>query len=399
MTRRRILLILLGVTVLVAGGLRIRQTMRQNYLATASFDRLLENSRTSPADAGVQMTLARRAIEQKRYDVAATAAEKAVRAEPQDPEAWLLWAKATGFVGGGGAADLVLKECLKVHPACAPALFERAKIAQGNGDYPTAFDLAEQAARIDARQPDYWRLIGDTGLLLRHLDTARDAFRKAAELTPDDWQPVVGMGRVEELQKQYAEAIPRYRDAVRLAPLQPEPRLYLANALIDSATTPAAYEEARQILAPLLQPSDLAPAWRVMALRYQGETYRKERKWSQALPFLEEGARGNPGDEEIHFLLISVYRGLGRQKEAALAVARHREIIAYKSEIRTLRSQVDAHPQDAALRIKLARLYESRGNIRDTVGVYRQMIDRNVGADTARAALEALRKRYADAAR
>lgn len=117
------------------------------------------------------------------------------------------------------------------------------------------------------------------------------------------------LGEVLEVRERWAAAVVQYRKAERLAGSH---NPVLQSRLAQSLLALGRAEEAVAALKPVVEhyPSYVS-SWILL-----GKAYVSLGKWDDALVHLEEAARINPYDPEVHRQLQRVYTGLGRMDEA-----------------------------------------------------------------------------------
>ncbi|MFN0104055.1 MAG: tetratricopeptide repeat protein [Bryobacteraceae bacterium] len=164
-------------------------------------------------------------------------------------------------------------------------------------------------------------------------------------------------GRRLELEGRVAEALAEYRAAVRKEPERAGIHYLIGNLLwrqreLAGAETALRMEltrnpfhgmanlrlgqallqsdRAEPSVAPLERAVESMPETSpegMLARRELGKAFRKLGRDPEALAQWEPVAKAQPNDDQVHFLLGSLYRDLGRAEEAQRELRRHREIL------------------------------------------------------------------------
>jgi tetratricopeptide (TPR) repeat protein len=168
----------------------------------------------------------------------------------------------------------------------------------------------------------------------KRLDLAESAFREATRLAPDYVDAQLMLGLTKEQLGQDDEAITWYRQASQTAarrgrmagkPIE-TPLLYLSRLLISRHRYPE--------VVPVLQE---ALAWNASSAevrRLLGQSLFKLNQFDASLPHLEEAARLNPQDRSVHYLLMGVFRRLGRAEDARREGEIFRQLDGQTAEVR-----------------------------------------------------------------
>lgn len=174
--------------------------------------------------------------------------------------------------GSGSAAGTVAADAYK-RKSAAQKLYERGEEALTAKRYADAAPLFEQVVNADAQDYEAWIELGTTRLFMEKLDEAEQAYARAAEVKPDLPLPLVNLGRLRVLRKNFDGAVETLTKAVALKPPSAD-----ANFLL-------------------------------------GEAYLQLKKGSKAVSFLEEAAR--LGRADAHLRLATLYHAVGLKDRAA----------------------------------------------------------------------------------
>lgn len=399
-SRRRLLLLLAIAAALTAmAGIRWLGAARmEQRLLSASLEELQTFAGQQPDNPRVFQLLGERATREGKALTAMNAYWRAVQLAPDREDVWLGWATATRDAKGPQAADQVLEAYLKRRPHSARALLERAKIYRGMEYHREAFRYAREAVGIEAGLVDAWGIMAEQAREFRDYATAEDAAHHALALAPRDWRCHLEMGRALLAERRTDSALLSLRRAAELAPERAATHLHLGIGLLAGAKAPSDFQAARSSLlsAAGLQ-KQLGPHDRFSLALAVGQSYQREADWKSALGPLLDAVKIEPGDETIHYALAQVYQGLGNKTRAATEIRIHTDIAQYHASIRYLLFQISSAPENPAPRLKLARLYASRGDTIDAAKTYRAMLSKGLAAETAEREMHALEAQVAAA--
>jgi tetratricopeptide (TPR) repeat protein len=316
---------------------------------------------------------------------------RALQVNQQDEAAWLGWARTTDAVLGPDKAKQVIQTCLQALPNSAPAYVELAKIEQRLGDHASARAAAERAAMLDRRSVEAWKIAGAEAAALKRHEDARRAFAAAAGLSAQDWRIQAGLGDALSHLGRRQEAIGAFRVATRLAPNEGVTHLLLGTELLLAASSDVDIESARtELLATDRLDPSLPPPARFQKALMIGDSYRRQRRYRQALPWYAKAEALSPFDPTVPYELVRVYRAIGDPAAAKRAEARHEALSRIDRDINVLALRVDLAPDDHVARLKLARLYSSVGQPDKAAIHYRRLMTSSPSAELARRELSAM---------
>ncbi|MPZ20671.1 MAG: tetratricopeptide repeat protein [Luteitalea sp.] len=156
----------------------------------------------------------------------------------------------------------------------------------------------------------------------RRYDRAETILRDVINLRPDYLDAYILLGVAKEQRGKEEEAIRTYHQAIELAEQQhlkrATPFLYLARLLIS-------LHRHEQSLAPLKRAVEIdSTSSEARTLLGQALTYLG--RYDEALPVLMDAAALQPRDKTAHYLLMRVYKRLGKKSEAAREMQLFREL-------------------------------------------------------------------------
>lgn len=174
--------------------------------------------------------------------------------------------------GTGNGPGTIAADAYRRKPA-AQKLYERGEEALTAKRYADAVPLFEQVVAADAQDYEAWLELGTAQLFQEKYDEAEQAYTHASEAKPDLPLPLVNLGRLRSMRKNFDGAVEALTKAVALKPPSAD-----ANFLL-------------------------------------GEAYLQLKKGSKAVPHLEEAAR--LGRADAHLRLATLYNAVGLKDRAA----------------------------------------------------------------------------------
>ncbi len=113
------------------------------------------------------------------------------------------------------------------------ALLERARAAQGSGQYAEAATLYHRAAVLSPRTAELWSNLGVMQFFAGQLDPSALSLQHALQLKPDLFVSLLFLGKVYVQQNKPAQALPFLQHAKTLQPRDPETLLSLGKVYAD----------------------------------------------------------------------------------------------------------------------------------------------------------------------
>lgn len=397
--RPRLLLIMLVLALGLAAWRLLGPALKEKQLAAAGLFDLQRLATGSGANERVLYYLGRKQETVGDKHAAMDSYWRALQIDQQDEAAWLGWARTTDAVLGPDKARQVIQTCLQALPNSAPIYVQLARIEQRAGNHEGALAAAEKAARLDPRNLGAWQIAGAEAAAMQRHAEARRTFAQAASLSPGDWRSWAGLGDALSHLCRRKEAAAAFREAVRLAPNEGVTRLLLGTELLLAAASDKDIETARgELLEADRLSASLPPAAQFQNALMLGDSFRRERRWSQALEWYIKAQALSPFDPTVQYGLARSYRGMGNIAVARRAEARHEALSRLDREINELALRVDIAPDDSAARLRLARLYASVGQSENAALNYRKLSNSGPSAGLARRELRSLLSRSANTA-
>jgi len=172
-----------------------------------------------------------------------------------------------------------------------------------SGLFFKALEAARSVVKVDPQNLEglYWQAQAARKL-------AQASFQRAVILNPDSWQGQVLLGDLFRQRKKWDAAISYYHEAAHLKPDSPGPPLGLAIIYWQTGRNPQGEAALKRALE--VDPDNH------MANFILGDIYIRERRFDDAIPYLEKHLARPPGFLEAHGDLGKAYAALGRNKEA-----------------------------------------------------------------------------------
>ncbi len=289
-------------------------------------------------------------------------------------------------------ALVFLLSAVKRDPNLAPAQFTLAQ------NYMAMDAPAEARRRLliaVAREPGnaaYWHLLGlACGEAEPYYGQAEEALRHAVALDPHNvgYQLDLADGLVKTGKHSEAEAT--FRQALSLAPRDPETLSRAAMFLLSNQPDAARQQEAEQLLqkALAISPDDSYALYALGHLRLDRGDPR------QAVGYLQRALKlaTQTDTAELWYLLARAYQRLGNGKQAGKAMAISQQMRQDYEATRHTAELADKNPRDVGLRLKLARLYARRGANAPAIATYQTCLQLDPHNAPARSELAALETR------
>ncbi len=216
------------------------------------------------------------------------------------------------------AALQQLDEALRLDPKLVAAWTLRAKIGMATNDFGLARKSLEAALAVDPTAQYAQFLYGMEAYLTNDMQAALPRFRRAYELSPLDARVALYLGLTCESLGQTAEAMSLYEKAVRLEGKRPQAETLLPGGRL--LLLLGRVDEAERWIRQALQ---LAPGLREPHF----ELARILLKKGQAAQAAAEGelalarAGGLTTDAQVHYLLIQAWRLAGEPAKSAAHAA------------------------------------------------------------------------------
>jgi tetratricopeptide (TPR) repeat protein len=274
--------------------------------------------------------------------------------EPQDPENWLLLARAYLVNNLTVPAKEAAQKALNLKPDYLKAQSLLYGIYFDDKDYDALIQLIEEHLRADEHNLANWGYLGDAYLLKGDESAARQAFQKMITLQPQNPAGYLKLALLSRKQQQLTRAAQYLETALKQNP-NAHPALRLLIGIHQEGNQPAkALKAARAAVARVPKNAEMH--------QILGEVLLSQKQPEAAAAALAEALTLNPDDLQALGLLVRAYE----EKSDKAAALKELEDKA-------------ANPQAPWFyALALAQLYEGRGEVNKAIPVYEGLLERNV---------------------
>lgn len=310
-------------------------------------------------------------LRQQRFAEAREAAAALVGTRPESAAAWSLLGQAHHGSGGVSEAETAYRKALALDPWEMSAHLGLISLAAQRGDHRVAAEGWSRLVRLYPSRPELrWRLVeallfaqdgasahrllarlppeladsadglfwrGATAALLGRPQEASELFR--ASLTKGPSEPArawTGLGKALFVLERFPEAIAAMREAVRIAPNDPDHRYWLAVALKDGGHLEEAIRINRDL--SVAHPNETR-IWRQL-----GYAQVLAARVPEGIEALERSLALDPGQPRVWNALMILYRAAGRRADLVRAHGNLRSLDATMAERAYLAT---IHPDEA----------------------------------------------------
>ncbi|MDX2037339.1 MAG: tetratricopeptide repeat protein [Isosphaeraceae bacterium] len=305
--------------------------------------------------------------------------------------------KAHYYLGDYVAAERAWREALKLDPTVPEAGWALLDLyyVEGRSD-----EAAALAMKLRTTEPDK----RDRILLLLELVRAEarplaaplviTRLERALSRNPEDLEALLGLGRAEIRDSKLDEAIARFETAVARAPERADVWDALLTGLDDAGKTDRFAAALERV------PSSIRDDPRLV--RHIARRAHNDQDWPNAAKLYRAAIEYRSDQPTVAYRLSRVLRALGDEPAAAAIEKRFRGFESAAKEVVELYEEADAikthgvEPQPALYR-RLADLCERLGRNDQALGWYEHILESAPDDSEARAALDRLRSRRAEA--
>jgi len=367
----------------------LRAPLRRYWLARQPLAELTASVEADPADTTAALVLAERHLQAKEPVRAEEVLRRLVQGDPANARAWLLRSRAEfeqgkmaaayaslnvampsldrsaeahwrmGLLlerrGDEARAETELRRSIALDPDHAPAHLELARWAFAERHYGEALRQLDRVIRRDPTNAEALEALSLAHRSLGHLDQAEQYAHEAVRLAPHSanaWQALGAVLKDRATPADLARAEPAFRQAVRLDPASSDLHDQLGQIAFSRGDYAGAAAELQRAI-------DLQPLNRL------------------AYP-----------------TLMQCYRRLGETARADRLAVEYRKIDAMDLATAPLEYSVWAMPQNAALRLRLARLYRQYGRPDLALGQVERVLELNPGRSEAWRLREELKRSH-----
>jgi Tfp pilus assembly protein PilF len=314
-----------------------------------------------------------KALDERKYEVAVEAFNKAIAADPKDYTAHFNLALAYGFLHKDAEAIAEYRKTLDMKPGLYEAQLNGGMLLIRQKQPAEALPLlaAAVAQRPQEFRPRYY--LAESQLQTGDQAKAEENFHTVLEADPKSAGAHLGYARALARQQKLGEAAPHFREAARLDPDFRDGLLELADLYERNHQTaealalyrefpdnPAVQEHVGELMLESKQYADAIP--RLQAAFDKSPTqanrvalaaaYLFNRELERALPLLEQAVAAEPGDYEVRMMYARAlrdrkqYPAAARQFSEALKV-KPNEVAAW-SDLAGMLYLMNDYPQSLA---------------------------------------------------
>jgi tetratricopeptide (TPR) repeat protein len=367
-TRKRVVLALLAVAAVAAGGWRYRITRPEyrfargheaidagNFKAAEQYAARLEaagrNDRAHLLRA--ESLYARRDLEAALRECNQIKDEGDIRLT-----AATLAGRCLLDLGAMTEADRAFNFVLSRRPDEVDAHRGAAAIAYEMGQWNRAIAHLEQVTRLDPADGRPHRMMAEILRDLANMEGAIAEYREALRLGTGLSDAAREQARFELCDALLQTA--RFGEALAVldagGPAESEAP-YMRAQRIEVLRALGRRQEALALTEEALASTPDGPFYRL-----RGQLYLDAGDAARAVPLLEQAAQMSPNHYQSHFLLAKAYAAAGRKADAKRTNDRAEEIRKTYELAFELQRQAVAHPKDPLIRLRLAELYEQTGD-------------------------------------
>lgn len=291
--------------------------------AAESFNRCIQ---LDPRFARAYVGLGMCAMKMNHPPIALEAMQQAVKYDPHSAEAhFMLGTLYMDFLNSNSSALPELLKATELDPKNDGAWYRLAECRSALSQPNEAIEAAKKALSLKKNQPEYHRLLGQLYAFKGDFKTAEPYLRRALQLEPSDPEAHYSMAKL------YLSRSPRPQDVEKAA------------------------REARQAaqLAPEMPPIHVI----------LGEVAVRQGKMDEAVQHLQRALSLDPENDAATFKLAEVYRRTGKMEQARQLIEQFQRRSNLKRDIKNLIDRIKHRPQDASLRLRVARLLREQGDL------------------------------------
>jgi len=293
-------------------------------------DALLSAARSQhPSDSRLAYSQALVEYNAGRFPECQATLERSIAAGMREAEAFDLLAWCRHRQGDDVQAAEVMQQAIQLEPS-STRYTHLAQMLVEEKNYSEALGAARKATELPNPDAAAWRVRATVEFARGMFKQAADSAAKAAELDPHDPDPLLMLSAAEQKLFRYAEAKSVLEKGMRLFPGRARFSAEYGKLLLDAG---GAWSAADQKSAVALLESVLARDDSLFEAHLAlGRYWVNKGSAAQALPHLAAAAKLSPRDAQVHFLLASAYRLLGRGSDAAKEIRLFQSLQAASAE-------------------------------------------------------------------
>jgi tetratricopeptide (TPR) repeat protein len=236
--------------------------------------------KTEPQDVQAQIILARGEAAMGRFEAAYAGFRKALRLDPQSPDALYYLGVTAGVLAQTEQERLlaIAPGSARAHQLLGESYALQDKKAEAEAEFKAALEVGPPSL-------DVLVALGDLMRSKLSFADARAYYARAAEMAPESYDALYGLGACDSFAGEHTRAVGFFRRALRVAPDSAAAHLALGISLLQTGQASSAVTE------------------------------------------LEAAARLEPRMRQAYYQLGRAYQSLGRSRDAEVAFAKVQELI------------------------------------------------------------------------
>jgi tetratricopeptide (TPR) repeat protein len=355
-------LIVISATVSY-GRSRAGADYRLRHLDPSALERLAAQR---PNDASVQRSWAEQLAGLGRLEEANRVFRAAVNSDPTDVRSWTGWGRANLALGRVEVALEILKKAEEQWPQDFQAQFGLAGALSARGDFDGAIPHWRAGLRLHPASREAWISLGAALETQKAPVEGCQAYRRAAELEPDDLLARLGEARCLIRTGRWPEARMLLLEALKLDPSQLQARILLAETYFAEGTPDSRITGQKELgRAAAFHPEAPGPHSRM------AQIWMEEGSFADAAQAYAQAADREPSNERHLRRAAEAYRRLKLDTQARAYDLHAEEVVRSKREATSLLAAANRSPQDPAPLLKRAHILEGLRLTADAAEAYR----------------------------
>jgi tetratricopeptide (TPR) repeat protein len=376
---RRLIALALAGTVAIGLAVWVRRAWGPERYRSWSRSQLEAVVARRPGDADAFHQLGLRYLSEQRLPEARQTLERALAAAPGNAQIANALGEACSLQHDFAAARGYFAQAAEWDPGLAIAHRNLGDMWGVAGDYVRAVQEYQRALTLDPKNSATLVALGSAYADAGNQGRAIATFQQAIQLASGSADGYQGLGRAYLKFHRYREARAALRRAAELDPNDAHTAAFLGLAYAEAIQGP---EDAREALRQFDRAASLG--YQAAEAHYgRGLVHRYLRQEDLAIRELLSATRADPGAENMRYQLAQAYLAAGRQAEGKREMERFDRLVRTRPELRRLRLALQARPDDAASRLRLARLCLETGRASEALHHFLQLARQRPGDPAA----------------